>query len=161
MGRHSVGKSLLGHLLQLGAQPLVGAVLLAFSVPNGMHLHGRHVKGQLVQRQFMGHAGGGHKVAWQHREQIGVHHHPPRREKLVHREHDAPLLPDGGQGLVHKAIGTTGKTDQQVPGRAIGLQADGPLGQRVALAHHAHVFARIQALVFKRNGFARLGACRQ
>ena len=83
----------------------MGAIALNPVMPKCIDMQRRHSKRQLAQHQFISDARDADKMARQHREQVGIGHHPARRKKLIHRQHHAPLAPQGSQRLVNKAGG--------------------------------------------------------
>ena len=124
-------------------------------------MHRRHIQGQGAQHQGVGDAGNGHEVPRQHGEQVRAGHHPPRSEKLVDGEHHTPHAPQRCKGLVDEAKRAPGKAHQHVAGRAKLVQRQRRVGQRMALAHHAHIFAVVDAPAVKGDHAPRLGPRRQ
>jgi hypothetical protein len=131
------------------------------AVPQRVDVDRGHVERQVTQRQVAGHAGHLDEMPRQHRQQVRRRHHAAGREELVDRQHHPALAPARGQGLVDEAERPAREAHQQVPGAAIAVQRQRAAAQGMAVAHHAHVFAGVQALVLERRHPARLGLGRQ
>ena len=97
----------------------------------------------------------------QHRQQIGIGHHPGGGEELVDCQHHKALTSQRCQCLVYKAEGPARKTDQHVTRCAKSVYGQRALGQRMVFAHHANVLTGKEPLVKKWLGLAALGARRQ
>ena len=122
---------------------------------------GGTVEGQAALHQGVGNPGHRHKMARQHGEHVRTRDHAAGGEELVHREHHAPAPPERGQRLVDEAEGPARKAHQHVARLAVGIQREGRIGQRVALAHHAHVLAVVEAPALERHHAPRLFARRE
>jgi len=110
-------------------------------------VQGVHRERQSARQDLFLKPGRVHERCGKNRQQAAVGDHFAGGEVLVHGQTDAPFAAQRSEGLIGRAIGAAGETDEQVMGGAIVVQRQLVFGQRVALAQHAHEAAFLQMVV--------------